>query len=143
MSLIVNKDKTWNVKLDLEGSERQYKLFDSMEYGLALRALFLEALLNLQEKYEHYESSDCIRALTTPAGEDFSEYAVFMILFQMPREDLEHIYLFTIRKDNNIQLLASNDDELTIEKFSEDINKIILEPNEVKSLLIAYVPFKK
>ena len=144
MSLIANKDKIWSAKLNVEGSEYQYRLFDSMEFGLVLRPVFLEALLDLQKIHEHYKFSDCIRELFTPEGEDFTGYAAFMVLFRPSEsERLERIYLFALRKDNTIQLLASNDDELTVDKFSDDIDKIILYPNNVESLLIAYIPTEK
>lgn len=147
MSLIVNKDRVWNAKLDIEGSEVSYELFDSMEYGLILKTAFIDALRNLNEMYEHYKFSDCLRELFTPEGEDFTEYAVFMLLCRLsPETDqppISRIYLFALRKDNNIQLLAANDDELTVEKFSSDLDKIILYPDNVESLLIAYAPIPK
>lgn len=147
MALVVDKDRIWQAKVSLEGSEVSLRLYDTMASGLILKRIFLDVLRTLMDEHDHYTASDSLLELTNPEGEDFTEYAVFVVICRLGpelREELgeEHTFLFALRRDGNVQLVATGSEDLTLDEFSKIVDAVVRRPESIEALTLAYCPMR-
>ena len=121
-----------NWKVELDGKERVFE--DVRGENIFLKKEFVPIVIELihqNDSYSAVESS--IKAVTSPEGEDVTEFAHYAILYT--RNDGSTVgMLFALMEDESSQLVGLEGKDADIESLLEDI----FTPEHVKSLALYY-----
>jgi hypothetical protein len=147
MSLEPSEDRIWKVKVELGSRKVDLDLYDTFDNGIVFKEDFIPRLKYVLTSYDHYSSGDLLTEVISPEGEDFSRYAVFLILVYFKKEFAgehgeEHGFLFALRKDGRVHLAGISNPDLELEEFIEILSSAFEEPDKVSMFVMAYTPEK-
>ncbi len=145
MSLVKDESRIWNATIKIGGADFKLELFDAFDTTIVFKEEFMNKLKELIIEHEHYMAGDVLTEIVSPEGEDFSKYAVFVLLIQMSKElhgefGEEHMYLFALRKDGHVQLAGVDSKDLEEEELLNILSVAFEEPAKIDSLILAYTP---
>ena len=145
MTLVKDENRIWNATIKIGGADFKLELFDAFDTSLVFKEEFMNKLKHLIIEHEHYMAGDVLTEITSPEGEDFSKYAVFVLLIQLDRElheeyGDEHMYLFALRKDGYVQLAGVDSKDMDEDDLLNILSLAFEEPAKVESLILAYTP---
>ena len=145
MGLVKDENRIWNATIKIGGADFKLQLFDTFDMALIFKENFMDKLKDLIIKHEHYMAGDVLTEIISPEGDDFSKYAVFILLIQMGREiqgeyGEEHMYLFALRKDGHVQLAGVDSKDSEEEDVLNILSLAFEEPTKIESLILAYTP---
>ena len=145
MSLVHDKNRLWKATIKIGGEDFDLQLFDTFDSGVTFGEEFMKNLKDLIIKHEHYMAGEVLTSIISPEGEDFSKYAIFLIIIQIVNEEAEkigmdHIYLFALRKDGRVQLAGIGSPDTDKDNVMNVINLAFQNPGKLNSLILAYTP---
>ena len=145
MSLVHDKNRLWKATIKIGGEDFNINLFDTFDSGITFGEEFMKDLKDLIVAHEHYMAGEVLVSILSPEGEDFSKYAVFLLLIQMEgneekEHDMDYIYLFALRKDGKVQLAGVASPEINKDNMLDSVNLAFQHPEKLGSLILAYTP---
>jgi len=147
LSLVDDVDRAWSVKLKIGDREYSYKLYDTFDKGLVFKGKMIDGLKRLISEYNNYVAGDIITSIFSPEGEDFLNYAMFLLIIELNEKaygyEGDHCLLFALRKDGNIHLTGVNNSDLTQDEVVDILAFAFEEPDAVKTLIMAFAPIQE
>lgn len=145
MSIVSDENRLWTAVIKIGDEDFKVQLFDTFDSAITFEEDFMKNLKDLISGHEHYMAGEVLTSIYSPDGEDFSKYAVFLLLIQLGKETVkelgtEHIYLFALRKDGKVQLAGVDLSEAGEEEVLKTINLAFQHPDKLGSLILAYTP---
>lgn len=139
---ILNPERVWQVNLRVEEGEERIRLYEARE-RLVFKGAILERLLDHASNKRNYAVANAILSITSPEGDEYVGYAMFMVMFKASSEvggaiGLEHKYLFGVLEDGNIVLVAASDAKLNQERFLQSMGVAVERPDSVDVLILAF-----
>jgi len=141
-SLVDDLSRFWNVRIKLGENEYNYKLYDTFDKNLILKGDFIDLIKELVNKKDNFMAGDIITGILSPEGEDYTKYALFMLMIDLgdsfPEYPGDHYFLFALRKDGNIHLMGVASQEITRDEAIEILSIALEEADKVKAFVFAF-----
>jgi len=142
MELVDDLSKFWNVKIQLGDNEYVYKLYDTFDKNVILKKEFIDLIKDRVFKLDNFMAGDIITSIISPEGEEYSKYALFMLMIDLgdgfPEYPGDHYFLFALRKDGNIHLMGVANQEITRDEALEILTIALEEASKVKAFVFAF-----
>lgn len=133
-------DRPWRISMS-EGEE--VELFE-VRRPVRLGKEALDKLVGLLKDRgnSNYAAVEALEGVTSPEGEDYSGYAVFLLVLKLLDDAAAkfgdaHTYLFGIAEDGGLMLLASSSWDSSEEQFLGSMDVALGNPSAVEMAVVA------
>ncbi len=141
-ALVDDLSRYWNVRVKIGENEYTYKLYDTFDKNIILRKDFIDLIKDRVYRFDNYMAGDIITFIISPEGEDYSKYAIFMLMIDLgenfPEYPGDHYFLFALRKDGNVHLMGVASQDLTRDEAIEILSIAMEEAEKVNAFVFAF-----
>ena len=142
MPELIDPNRVWQVSLRVEGGEERINFYEAKE-RLVFKGAMLERLLDHASSRDNYAVTNAITSITSPEGDDYSGYAMFLLMFRVSGDvsglvGPDHKYLFGVLEDGNVILVASENSKINQERFLQSLGVAVEKPESVEVLVLAF-----
>ena len=120
----------WKVKI----GDREEEFKDVREKKLFLKREFVPVIVGFVRENEQYSMEpDSIKGVTSPEGEDVSNFAHYVIIYQK-KDGAEVKILFALMEDESSQLVGVSNGDVHLETILE----ALFTPENIEKLVLYY-----
>gem|GEM_PF-1794586 len=141
MHEFLDTGRRWTVRVAVEGGEESLELYEVKD-GVKLDKDALDKMIDLVRTRDNYAAIEAIKSASSPDGEEYGGFAIFMILLKLSEEASQalgdvHEYLFGISADDGSPLLlASSDQDNSRSQFLGCISALLDDPESVEMAIV-------
>ncbi len=138
----LNSERRWTVRMAVEGGDEEVELYEVKD-SVKLEKDALDRIVDLVRTRDNYAAIEAIRSASSPEGEEYGSFAIFMILLKLNEEASQalgdvHEYLFGISaEDGSPMLLASSDQDDSRSQFLGCMSALLDDPESVDMAIVA------